>query len=81
MCLQVVDAGFSKLGVKQQSQVWLQASLFKLYELTAVVAAACGAPDPQLIELLAALAAEVAPGSTEHLFWAQQYRCVCVIQV
>jgi hypothetical protein len=29
----VVDAGFSKLGVKAHSQVWLQASLFKLYEV------------------------------------------------
>lgn len=30
------------------------------------------------MELLAALAGEVAPGSSEHLFWAQQYRWVHV---
>ena len=54
----------------------LQASLLKLYELTAIASAAVGEPQPQLMELLAALAAEVAPGSSEHLFWAQQCRCV-----
>jgi hypothetical protein len=52
----------------------VQASLFKLYELTAIASAAVGEPEPQLVELLAALAREVAPGSSEHLFWAQQYR-------
>jgi hypothetical protein len=52
----------------------VQASLFKLYELTAIASAAVGEPEPQLVELLAALAGEVAPGSSEHLFWAQQYR-------
>jgi hypothetical protein len=52
----------------------LQASLFKLYELTAIAAAACGAVDARLLELLAALAAEVSPGSNEHIFWARQYR-------
>lgn len=55
-----------------------QASLLKLYELTAIASAALGEPEPQLVELLAALAAEVAPGSSEHLFWAQQYRCASV---
>lgn len=149
---EVLDAGFSKLGVKQQSQIWLQVgpgqcqkawytpgalcvltdrvkqgkqpcqcvccvywrafahpqvstqlcqacqavpgvwepradgwsmllgnaclqgSLLKLYELTAIASAAVGEPEPQLVELLAALAGELAPGSSEHLFWAQQYR-------
>jgi hypothetical protein len=52
----------------------LQASLFKLYELTAIAAAACGAVDARLLELLAALAGEVSPGSSEHIFWARQYR-------
>jgi hypothetical protein len=52
----------------------LQASLFKLYELTAIASAACGAVDARLLELLAALAAEVSPGSSEHIFWARQYR-------
>lgn len=55
--------------------VLCQASLYKLYELTAIASAAVGEPEPQLVELLAALAGEVAPGSSEHLFWAQQYRC------
>jgi hypothetical protein len=49
--------------------------LYKLYELTAIASAAVGEPEPQLVELLAALAGEVAPGSSEHIFWAQQYRC------
>ncbi|KAF6262720.1 hypothetical protein COO60DRAFT_1674538 [Scenedesmus sp. NREL 46B-D3] len=71
---EVVDAAFSKFAVKQQTQIWLQASLFKLYELTAIASAACGAIDARLLELLAALAAEVAPGSGEHVFWARQYR-------
>jgi hypothetical protein len=53
-----------------------QASLFRLYELTAIASAAVGEPQPQLVELLAALAAEVSPGSSEHLFWAQQFRWV-----
>lgn len=51
-----------------------QASLYKLYELTAIASAAVGEPQPQLVELLGALAGEVAPGSSEHLFWTQQYR-------
>ncbi|KAF8058461.1 hypothetical protein HT031_005585 [Scenedesmus sp. PABB004] len=71
---EVVDAGFSKLGVSPGSQVWLQASLFKLYELTAVATAACGEVDARLLALLAALAGEVVPGSAEHVFWARQYR-------
>eukprot|EP00775_Hariotina_reticulata_P007086 gene7086-7299_t len=71
---EVLDAGFSKLAVKQQSQIWLQASLFKLYELTFVAAAACGEVDARLLELLAALAGEVSPGSADHVFWARQYR-------
>lgn len=74
MMVQVVDAGFSKLGVRQQSQVWLQASLLRMYELAALVSAALGSPDAQLLQLLAALAAEVAPGSREHLVWALQFR-------
>ncbi|WIA17612.1 hypothetical protein OEZ85_014425 [Tetradesmus obliquus] len=71
---EVVDAAFSKFAVKQQTQIWLQASLFKLYELTAIASAACGAVDARLLELLAALAGEVCPGSSEHIFWARQYR-------
>lgn len=55
-----------------------QASLFRLYELAALATAACGDEDPRLIELLAALAAEVAPGSEEHVCWARRYRCVCL---
>lgn len=38
--------------------------------------AAVGEPEPQLVELLAALAGKVAPGSSEHLLWAQQCRWV-----
>ncbi len=53
----------------------LQASLFKLYELTAFAAAAATEEaDARIMELLAALAAEVTPGSSEHIFWAQEYR-------
>lgn len=72
----MVDAAFSKLAVKQQSQIWLQAALFRLYELTALVTAALGESEPRLLELLAALAGEVAPGSPEHVLWAAQYKCV-----
>lgn len=48
--------------------------MFKLYELTFVAAAACGEVDARLLELLAALAGEISPGSQEHVFWARQYR-------
>lgn len=51
-----------------------QASLFRLYELTALATAAAGEEQPRLLELLAALAGEVAPGSEEHVYWARRYR-------
>jgi hypothetical protein len=52
----------------------LQASLLRLYELTVEAAAAAGeAPPLQLLQTIVAAAAEVAPGSATHLYWAQQY--------
>jgi hypothetical protein len=51
-----------------------QASLFRLYELAALATAAAGDDQPRLVELLAALAGEVAPGSEEHVYWARRYR-------
>eukprot|EP00879_Flechtneria_rotunda_P028273 GHRR01030371.1.p1 GENE.GHRR01030371.1~~GHRR01030371.1.p1 ORF type:complete len:119 (+),score=26.10 GHRR01030371.1:852-1208(+) len=64
-----------------------QASLFKLYELTAAAVAACGEVDARLLELLAALAGEVCAGSEQHIFWARQFRwaigvpcALCVVE-
>ena len=56
------------------SHLCAQASLFRLYELAALATAAEGDEQPRLIELLAALAAEVAPGSEEAVYWARRYR-------
>jgi hypothetical protein len=51
-----------------------QASLFRLYELAALATAAAGEEQPRLLELLAALSGEVAPGGEEHVYWARRYR-------
>ncbi len=51
-----------------------KASLFRLYELAALATAASGDDQPRLVELLAALAGEVAPGGEEHVYWARRYR-------
>ncbi|KAI8472791.1 MAG: hypothetical protein J3K34DRAFT_199851 [Monoraphidium minutum] len=72
--IEVLDAAFNKLAVAQKSQVYVQASLFRLYELAALATAAAGEEQPRLLELLAALAGEVAPGSEEHVYWARRYR-------
>jgi hypothetical protein len=56
------------------SCLFLQISLFKLYELAAAAMALTGEPDPRMLELLAALAGEAAPGSAEHIYWTTQYK-------
>lgn len=48
--------------------------MFKVYELTALALELLGESDPRLLELLAALAGAVAPGSHVHAYWARQYR-------
>ncbi|GBF94720.1 histone methyltransferase [Raphidocelis subcapitata] len=72
--IELADAAFNKLGLPQRSQVYVQASLFRLYELAALATAAAGEDQPRLLELLAALAGEVAPGGEEHFYWARRYR-------
>jgi hypothetical protein len=73
---EVADAAFARLALRPRSQLWAQASLFRLYEALALAVAASsggGGGDPRLLELLAALAGLAAPGSREHVFWARQF--------
>jgi hypothetical protein len=71
---EVADAAFARLALRPRSQLWAQASLFRLYEALALAVAASGeGRDPRLLELLAALAGLAAPGSPEHVFWARQF--------
>lgn len=74
LAAEVLDAAFNKLGLKQQTQLWVQASLLRLYELAAAASAvASGETDPRMLELLVALTAEGAPGSLAHVQQAAQY--------
>lgn len=72
--MQVLDAALTKFRIKPQSQTWIQASLFRLYELLSTALFMLDESDPRLLELLQALAANVCPGSDAHLFWSMQYR-------
>jgi hypothetical protein len=52
----VLDAALTKFRIKPQSQTWIQASMFRLYELLSAALFALDESDPRLLELLQASA-------------------------
>ena len=54
---QLLDAALTKFRIKPQSQTWIQASMFRLYELLSTALFALDESDPRLLELLQAGAA------------------------
>jgi len=71
--VEVVDAAFTKSGVSERTQIWLQAGLMQLYESLFIVAAAQGERDLRLSEMLQALAGAIQPGGELHVFWARTH--------
>jgi hypothetical protein len=59
---QVLDAALTKFRIKPQSQTWIQASMFRLYELLSTALFVLDESDPRLLELLQASSRRCRPG-------------------
>ncbi|KAG1666039.1 hypothetical protein FOA52_006913 [Chlamydomonas sp. UWO 241] len=71
--VEVVDAMFQKKKIPERTQIWIQASLFEMYELLSTTLEGLGQTDMRLQELLLALAGETHPGSELHCYYARRY--------
>ena len=49
---EVLDAAFTKKKIPERTQIWIQISLFELYELLYTAVEALGQSDKSLLELL-----------------------------
>ncbi len=70
--VEVLDAAFTKKKIPERQQIWIQMSLFELYELLGTTLEALGETDRNLVELLQALTAEAQPGSDLHLYYSRR---------
>ncbi|GAX79608.1 hypothetical protein CEUSTIGMA_g7049.t1 [Chlamydomonas eustigma] len=70
--VEVLDAAFTKKKVPEKTQIWIQLSLFELYELLATTLEVLGQTDKSLLELIQALTAEAQPGSDTHCYYSRR---------